>query len=85
MSNERADTAMRDSSADLERSIIDEFLRARGHDPNHLDRLSPAERDAILAEASVHASGKLSEIESRAHFVHELHEGGHGASKIGLE
>ena len=85
MSNERADTAMSDSSADLERSIIDEFLRARGHDPAHLHALPPAERDALLTEASVYASGRLSEIESRAHFVHDLHEGGHGSTKIGLD
>jgi hypothetical protein len=32
-----------------------------------------AARHALLTEASTYASARLTEIESRSHFVHELH------------
>jgi hypothetical protein len=56
----------------LERSLIDEFVRARGFDPAKLADLPARERQALLAAASVHASTKLTEIESRSHFIHEI-------------
>lgn len=70
---ERAETEMGDPSSGLEQSLIDEFVRARGYDPHNLALLPEAERHALLTDASVYASGKLSEIEARAHFVHGLH------------
>ena len=57
----------------LERTLIDEFLRLRGIDREALDKLSEAERHTLLAEASSYASSRLTEIESRSHYVHELH------------
>jgi hypothetical protein len=60
----------------LERALIDEFIRDRGHDPSHLDMLPAAERHVLLAAASVHASLRLMEVESRARFVHDIHDGG---------
>jgi hypothetical protein len=60
--------------ADLERALIDTFLVARGFDGAALAALPPAARDALLKEASVHASAKLAEIEARSHYLHELHE-----------
>lgn len=57
----------------LERTLIDEFLQLRGLDRQALDKLSEAERHDLLAEASSYASSKLTEIESRSHYVHELH------------
>jgi hypothetical protein len=59
----------------LERSLIDEFVRARGYDPHKLDALPETDRDALLKDASVYASSRLSEVESRSHFVHEMHDG----------
>ena len=59
----------------LERAFIDEFVRARGYDPHEVVNLPAAERHALLAEASVYASAKLAEVESRSHYVHELHDG----------
>jgi len=61
--------------AQLERAFIDEFLRTRGHDTNSVEQLPADERKRLLEDASVYAGGKLSEIEARAHFVHELHHG----------
>jgi hypothetical protein len=65
----------------LERTLINEFLRARGLDPESLAALADAERHALMTEASTYASTRLTEIESRSHFVEELHgaqdSGGH--------
>ena len=62
--------------AQLERSLIDEFVRRRGYDPGSLGALADADRHALLTEASVYASSRLTEVESRARFVHEIHDGG---------
>jgi len=60
----------------LERSLIEAFVRGRGYAPDDLTALAEADRHALLKEASVYASSKLSEVESRARFVHEIHDGG---------
>jgi hypothetical protein len=60
--------------ARLEQSLIDEYVRMHGHDPEKLWELVAVERDALLRGASLYASGKLSEVETRSHFVHELHD-----------
>jgi hypothetical protein len=60
---------------DLERAFIDEFVRARGYDPAALASLPEGQRQKLLADASVYASGKLMEMESRSHFIDEMHEG----------
>jgi len=61
--------------ARLERALIDEILRARGYDPRNLSGLSEHEREMLLRDASIEASTRLAEVESRFHFVHELHDG----------
>jgi hypothetical protein len=57
----------------LERTLIDEFLHLRGLDRHAVDALPDAERHDLLAEASTYASARLTEIESRSHYVQELH------------
>ena len=59
----------------LERSFIEEFVRARGYDPLALMDLPEDERVRLLKEASVYASGKLMEVEARSHFLDGLHDG----------
>jgi hypothetical protein len=59
--------------ATLERSLIDEYLRDRGYDRAGLAALADAERASLLKDASSYASCKLSEVEMRSQFVHELH------------
>jgi len=61
--------------AELERRLIDEYLRKLGHDPAALRARhdDPAAR-TLLTEAAVYAATKLTEIESRSHYVRELHE-----------
>ena len=65
--------AMEDQTAHLESALIEEFIRARGHDPARLHELPPEEREHLQRDAATYAAGKLAEVESRAHFVHELH------------
>jgi hypothetical protein len=68
----------------LELALIDEFVRSRGYDPRNLSDLAEEERKALLRDASVHASMKLTEVESRSHFLDEIHDGAPGSSKTGL-
>jgi len=64
---------MEDQTARLEQAFIDEFIRLSGHDPATLRDLPAHERDDLLRHAAAYASAKLAEVESRAHYVHELH------------
>jgi hypothetical protein len=61
--------------AELESSLIRQFLEARGHTRDSVAALPQAERDALLAQASVYASTKLSEVESRSHLLDDLRHG----------
>lgn len=68
------DTAPReDPLAHLEQALIDEFIHSRGYLPSTLLELPEEVRVALLKDASRYASGKLSEVESRARLLHELH------------
>jgi hypothetical protein len=58
---------------ELERTLISEYLRGRGHDRKTIEALPEPERHALLTEASTYASARLTEIESRSHFVHDIH------------
>ena len=57
----------------LEQTLIQEFLRARGYDARALEALPEEDRKRLLTEASIHAAGKLAEVEARAHFVKDVH------------
>ena len=73
MSQEPGQQPLQDPNGPLESGLINEFLRTRGHDLRSIDRLPDDERRRLLREASMHAAGKLTEIEARAHFVDGLH------------
>ena len=61
--------------AQLEQHLIDDYLLALGYDPDTLrQRRDPAAR-TLMAAASQHAALRLSEVESRAHYIRELHDG----------
>ncbi|MBI3403050.1 MAG: hypothetical protein HY048_16680 [Acidobacteria bacterium] len=62
--------------AQIEQSLVDEFLRSRGYDRHTVELLPDAERHALLSEASVYASSKLTEVESRSHYLDEIRERG---------
>jgi len=73
MSNSRDGTPIADPNAGLERAIIEEFIRTRGYDPARLNDLPEDVRVRVQREAATHAAARLSEMEARAHYVHELH------------
>ena len=58
-----------DPAASMERSLIEEFLQAHGHTLASLHELPEAEAKALMTAASLHASMRLTEVESRAHFI----------------
>ena len=63
-----------DQTAELEKALIAEFLEQRGHTLHSIQSLPDAERHVQMREASLHASMRLTEVESRARFVDDLHQ-----------
>ena len=63
---------MEDPEGPLETALIREFLRLRGLDADSLEALPEDEARRVLTDASVYAALKLAEIDSRAHFIHEI-------------
>jgi hypothetical protein len=59
--------------AELERRLIDEYIRRAGHDPDVLRARGDEGARKVLIEASVYAATRLTEVESRAHYVRDLH------------
>jgi hypothetical protein len=64
---------MQDPEGPLEQALIAEYLRTQGHDSRSLENLPDLERRRLLQDASTYAAAKLTEVEARARFVHELH------------
>ena len=62
-----------DQTAKLEQAFIAEFLERSGHTPDSLRMLPSDQAEALMKQASAYASGRLTEVESRAHFVHDIH------------
>src|SRR5690348_372728 len=69
MKPERPGASVGDPLSELERAFIAEFLQARGHTLETAYALPEAEAHALLQQASVYASCRLTEVESRAHFI----------------
>lgn len=68
--------ALEEPQAQLELALIREFLEARGYDLEALRGRSDAEARELLTQASTYAATKLTEVESRAHYVHDIHKAG---------
>jgi hypothetical protein len=58
--------------AELERLLIDEFLRSAGHNPDALRARHDDESRRLLVEASAYATSKMAEIETRGHYLRAL-------------
>lgn len=58
--------------AELERHIIDEFVRGAGYDPVDLRNRTDAKAREILTLASSFAAGRLTEVEARMHYLRSL-------------
>jgi hypothetical protein len=63
--------------AELERAFIEEYLRGQGCEPDQLRALPRPQAQALMRAASLYASVRLSEVESRSHLIEELHGGPH--------
>ena len=59
--------------AELERQLIQAYVAGAGHRIDDLLGRTDDEARRLLAEASRYASAKLSEVEARSHYIHELH------------
>ena len=64
---------LQDLHADLERALINDYIRGRGQDPDSVRDRDDAEAHLLLAEASKYAAVRLTEVEARAHYVHDIH------------
>ena len=65
---------MEEPLARLEQQFIREYLAQLGVDYHTLLMQNDDEARALLAKAAMHASERLSEIESRSHYVNDLHQ-----------
>jgi leucyl aminopeptidase len=59
--------------AELERQLIGAYLAGMGHDFHSLIERHDDAAMKLLAEASLYASDRLSEIEARSHYLRKLH------------
>ena len=66
-------TPVEDPLAALERLLLDEFLALRGFTRGSVGQLPASEAAMLLSAACEHVSLRLAEIESRAHYVDEIH------------
>jgi hypothetical protein len=57
----------------LERSYIIEYLKGKGYTLRDLISLPPELARQLRVEASIYASTKLAELETRSRLVHDLH------------
>ena len=64
-----------DPFARLEQRLISDYLTALGHDPEALRARGDGEARRLLTQASTYAATRLTEVESRAHYVHDIHSG----------
>jgi hypothetical protein len=64
-----------DPFARLEAGLINDYLVALGHDPQALRARTDTEARHLLTQASTYAATRLTEVESRAHYLHDMHSG----------
>lgn len=62
----------RETRALLEKGLIDEYLKNKGYSREGLKKLPEDEARRLMTEASIYASGKLAEIETKARYKQDL-------------
>ena len=67
---------MEDPNAVLEKALMDEYLHERGYSLEKLKELPKEMFEELMKDATRYASLKMEEIQARAHFVDEIHDGG---------
>ena len=58
--------------AELERILIDEYIRLAGYDPATLRARHDDVSWTVLCQASTHAAMRLTEVEARLHYLRGL-------------
>ena len=58
--------------AALERELITAYLAGAGPDLQHLQTQDDLEARALLAAASLYATARLTEVETRSHYLRSL-------------
>jgi hypothetical protein len=69
------DTTARVAQAYLEWAYLEEYLKGIGYSFEQLRTLPGELARALMRDASLFASMRLSEVEARAHLMEELHGG----------
>ncbi|HUU32961.1 MAG TPA: hypothetical protein VMW48_02800 [Vicinamibacterales bacterium] len=73
MTREDIDTVpLEEPLAEIERSLMAAYVAGLGQDLDALRRRTDDAAHTLLAEASRYASGRLSEIEARSHYLQAL-------------
>jgi hypothetical protein len=67
------ESKVEEPQARLERLFIEAYLRIRGHTRHSLHELPEEEAKRLLMEASMYASARLAEVETRSRFVQDVH------------
>jgi hypothetical protein len=62
----------------MERQLIEDYLKARGHTLRSVRALPEREGRPLLAAAAEYASLRLTEIEARAHYLDAIRGGADG-------
>jgi len=73
MKDQQDQTPIHEPLSDLESHLISAYVAGAGHDLKALLARTDDDARRLLAEASRYASAKLSEIEARSHYLHQLH------------
>lgn len=63
---------MEEPLAELERELLSAYVSGAGHDLSALLARDDEEARHLLAEASQYVAGRLTEVESRAHYLRSL-------------
>lgn len=64
---------LHDVLAELERHLMSACVAGAGHRLEELLARTDDDARRLLAEASRYASARLSEVEARSHYLHQLH------------
>lgn len=70
--SESTNPPMEEPLAELERELIDAYLAGAGQDRQTLLTRNDEQARQLLADASLYASAKLTEVESRSHYLRSL-------------
>lgn len=63
--------------SELAKAYMEEYLRSRGHTMESICKLPESEAKRLWIEVSMYIAGKLAEVSTRSHFMHNI--GGTGA------